>query len=178
MNVIKKRLSPLAIVFIAIAAVLALSSTANAQSTSTVLFKYSGSLESEVGKAVTASGSNATLQPANSLNFTQRWQRENAGTNEFRFNRAGFANACLRVPSTMSSTDAGGVQIGSCSGTRAEWRRVFAAGAGDMYVNVATGHVLTPPICIIGPCSNQIGLLPRAIVGTATDVVRWTATVV
>lgn len=178
MRHIKTKLSPLAILFVAIAAVLALSSTAHAQSTSTVQMKYSGSLTSEVGKAVTAlNGGAAALQPSNTANFRQRWQRDNLGANVFRFSRFGFSNACMRVPNALAPSAGGGLELGSCSGTRAQWRREFAAGAGDMYVNVATNHVLSPEICIIGPCDNQLGLFPKSIIGSSTDIFRFTTTV-
>jgi hypothetical protein len=178
MKLIKHTLSPLAIVFIALAGVLALSSTANAQSTSTVQMKYSGTATSEVGKAVTALDTGgAGLQPLNTANFRQRWQRDNLGANVFRFDRAGFSNACLRVPNSLAPSAGGTIEVGSCSGTRAQWRRQFAAGAGDIYVNVGTGHVLSPELCIAGPCSGRIGVLPSSIVGGATDLFRWTTTI-
>ena len=153
MKYILHRLSPLAVVFVALAGVLALSSTANAQSTAPVQIKsvaQSGAISNLPG--------GLAIAPDNNSDFRQRWDRELVSSGVFRFKLQG-TNACLRVAAGVAPSALGGVALGSCSGTGAQWRRTASPGVGDFYVNVASGHAIAPDFCF-GVCRGRVTAVP------------------
>jgi hypothetical protein len=167
-----RRIHVLLAAFASLCAVLALSSSANAQSVTLGQLKS----VSTSGNAVTALPTGVpAVRPDNDADFRQHWDRELVSTSVFRFSRQGFFNACLRVPDTAKSTDFTAIAIGSCSGTRAQWRRTPAPGTGDYYVNVATAQVMAPDLCIF---TCQDGLVawpgPTSTYDSATPLMNWT----
>jgi hypothetical protein len=154
-----RRITLLACAATALCAALALSATANAQSTTL------GQLKSVVyggEQAVTALPSGPTVRPADAADFRQHWDRDLVATNVFRFQRQGF-NACLRVPDTVAANQIAAVAVASCSGTRAQWRRTFSPGTGDLYVNVATGHRMAPVLYFDNTVQDTIAAVPGSI---------------
>jgi hypothetical protein len=154
----KRILSPLALVFVALTAVLALSTSANAQSTNTVQVKS--------GTNAKLALNNKTLRMVPDFNndFQQRWTREKVTSTTFRLARAGSVS-CLRVAAGVPSNNVASLTFGSCSGARAQWRLVAAAGAGDLLVNVETNHAMIQGLCFAGACTNQAIGVPRADAG-------------
>ena len=173
MNAIKylRRLSPLAVTFVALAAVLALTPSAHAQSSQAGQLEAVGLAPGYSAKAIAPNF--VSLEPTNPADFTQRWERVKVSTDTFRFTRFGFLN-CIRVPAGLASSQIAAVERGNCSGTLAQWRRVGIAGAGDLYVNVATGHYLSPPICLF-TCDNRVLALDKgtAEFGLGLPLLRW-----
>ena len=122
MNHILKRISPLAILFVAIAGILAFSSAANAQSTSRVQVK-SGT---NPGLALTANG--LRMVADNNNDFAQRWDREAVTSSTFRSSAAAPAAACGSRPAprappawraSCSAAATARGRSGSASGRRA-----------------------------------------------------------
>lgn len=160
-----KRITFLAFAATALCAALVMSSTANAQSTTLGQVKsvVYAEFPTADGQAVTALPTGPSVRPTNDADFRQRWDRELVTTNVFRFRRQGF-NACLRVPDAVSANQFAAVAVASCSGTRAQWRRTFSPGTGDLYVNVATGHKMAPVLCFDNTCQDNLGAMPGSIV--------------
>jgi hypothetical protein len=154
----KRILSPLALVFIALAAALALSPSANAQSTNTVQVKS--------GTNAKLALNNKTLRMVTDFNndFQQRWTREKVTSTTFTLSRAGSLS-CLRVAAGASSSSVASLTFGSCSGARAQWKLLAASGAGDLLVNVETNHAMIQGLCFAGSCTNSAVGVPRADVG-------------
>lgn len=166
-----RRLHLLLAALASLCAVLALSATANAQSTTLGQLKS----VSNSGDAVTALPTGVpAVRPDNDADFRQHWHRDLVSTNVFRFQRQGFINACLRVPDTATTTDFSPIAIGSCSGTRAQWRRTFAAGTGDHYVNVATGQVMAPDFCFITCHGGLVAWAGPASTYDGATLMNWT----
>ncbi len=168
-----RRISPLAVIFVALAAVLALTPSAHAQSTATVKLQASGLDPSlSLVAAATPSGG-TTVELNNDASFFQRFTRQSVNSSVFRFSRLGV-NVCLRVPDTLSPAADGNVVLGSCNGTRAQWRQVSTPGVGDVYTNVATVHHMSPPLCLINPCNRSIRAVPAASVPyIGATLMRW-----
>ena len=77
----------------------------------------------------------------------------------FGFQRQGF-NACLRVPDSVGVNQIAAIAVASCSGTRAQWRRTFSPGSGELDVTVATGHRLAPVLFSDNTSQDIIGAMP------------------
>ncbi len=159
MNHILKRISPLAIIFVALAGILTFSSAANAQSTSRVQVKAG----TNPGLALTANG--LRMVADNNNDFAQRWDREAVTSSTFRLVRGG-TRSCLRVAAGASTTTSvASIVLGNCNGARAQWKRVGAPGVGDLLVNVETNHALIQRLCFGGSCTSGIVGVPRADAG-------------
>jgi hypothetical protein len=166
-----RRLSPLAILLVAITAVLALSPSAHAQSTATVQMHAFGTGTPSLAARAEIDGT-IRFKPDNNNDFRQRWNRETVQSGVFRFSRAGVLNACMRPPTGLSPANSGPIVLGSCSGTAAQWSRVAVAGPGDYYVNRATGHHLATDLCISEFCSDQLFAMQSSLVPFVPDVPR------
>jgi hypothetical protein len=153
MNAIKhlKRVSPLAAVFVALAVVLALTPSAHAQSTLTGQLDSTGLAP---GYSASAAPPAVSLQLDNEADFNQRWQRVTVTPSVFRFTRAGQVS-CMRSPEFLPADQSAAIVLGGCLGYHAQWRQISVPGVGDAYVNVATGHYLSPPICLF-TCDNRL----------------------
>jgi hypothetical protein len=154
-----RRISPLALILIALAAVLALTPAAHAQSTQSVQLKR------DTGLAATALP-DGTIGWAvdNNADFKQRWTKQLVSSpNIYRFSRAGFVNACIKVPDNLSSNLSDTIKLGSCSGPRALWRESSAPGGKKIYRNPSTGHYMVPGICF-GLCVEKMDAVDRQTV--------------
>ena len=101
MNAIKslRRVSPLAIIFVALAEDLALTPSAHAQSSLATQLEPLVMWPGYAAKA-TPTGE-VVVAPDNDADFTQRWERVTVNSSTFRFSRFGF-NSCIRVPAGLS----------------------------------------------------------------------------
>jgi hypothetical protein len=164
-----RRISPLAAVFVALAVVLALTPSAHAQSTATVKLKATGLDPSGSLVAAATPRGETTIELNSEPSFFQRWTRDSLSNGNSRFSRLGFLNACMRIPDSLSPTTHGVIVLGSCSGTRAEWRRI-----NGNYINAATGHYMSPPLCLINPCDHRLQAFPAAAVPhVGASLMRW-----
>jgi hypothetical protein len=163
-----RRISPLAVMFVALAAVLALTPSAHAQSTATVKLQASGLDPSLSLVAAATPGGETTVELNSEPSYFQRWARQSTSTGTYRFSRLGF-NVCLRVPDGLSAATHGAVVLGNCSGTRAQWRRI-----NGNYINAATGHYMSPPLCLINPCDHRLQAFPAEDVPfVGASLMRW-----
>jgi hypothetical protein len=157
-----RRISPLALILVALAAVLALTPAAHAQSTQTVQLKR------DTGLAATALP-DGTIGFAvdNNNDFKQKWTKTlvNSQTKEYRFSRFGFVNGCIKVPDNLSSQLSDTIKLGSCSGPRALWRETSAPGGKKVYRNPQTGHYMVPGICFgIPGCVEKMDAVDKQTV--------------
>jgi hypothetical protein len=153
---------------IALFAAFALTSTAaHAQSTATVQIKPVGSApQNAIGLLPDFS---AVLQPDNDANFRQQWTRTTVATSTYTF-ESRLGTTCLKVRDTTSTSAFDTVALGNCNSARARWRRQSNPGTGDVLVNAATGHVLSPPLCLgDGPCDPRVRVFPGNLVPLPTD---------
>src|SRR5688572_28836463 len=99
-----RRISPLALILVALAAVLALSPAAHAQSTQTVMLHPSG-LDPSMSATARTDGT-VGFAKTNKNDFRQRWLREKISVSpaKYRFVSA-VTNQCMRVPTGLSVKD-------------------------------------------------------------------------
>jgi hypothetical protein len=103
----------------------------------------------------------AVLQPDDEANFRQQWRRTTFSDGTFTLESRAIVARCLKPRETLAPTANDQVVLGSCSDLRARWRKEFAPGPGDLYVNVQTNHVLTPALCLI-QCDARVRVFPRS----------------
>ncbi|HEX6020535.1 MAG TPA: hypothetical protein VFZ00_00975 [Solirubrobacter sp.] len=167
-----RRLSPLALILIALTALLAPTPSARAQSSVPVQIRAHGTGDPSLAARAEFDGK-VRFKADNNNDFRQRWQREQVTTGVFRFALAG-TNSCIRIPNTLPAGDVAEIAVGSCSGTGAQWRRVAVSGPGDYYRNVATSHHLSTDLCIFETCSDKMFAMPGEWTSFLPDLPRIT----
>ena len=103
----------------------------------------------------------AVLQPDDESNFRQQWRRTTFSDGTFTLESRAIVARCLKPRETLAPTANDHIVLGNCSDARARWRKEFAPGPGDLYVNVETNHVLTPALCLI-QCDPRVRVFPAA----------------
>jgi hypothetical protein len=166
-----RRISPLALVLVALAAVLALTPAAHAQSTQTVMLHPNAP---DTSRAATArTDGTVGLVKANKNDFRQRWLREKISVSpvKYRFVNA-VTNQCMRVPTGLAINASDSVVLGSCSGLNAQWRP-----SGQRYI-AGTGHYMAAGFCLGTPgCVERIDAMQPDFLSIFEPLTRWSVTI-
>jgi hypothetical protein len=162
-----RRISPLALILVALAAVLALSPAAQAQSTQPVMLHPIG-LDPSLSATARTDGT-VGFAKTNKSDFRQRWQREKISVSPVRYRFvSAVTNQCMRVPTGLPANATNSVVLGSCSGLNAQWRP-----SGQRYI-AATGHYMAAGFCLGTPgCVERVDAMQPDFFTIFEPLTRW-----
>ena len=157
-----RRISPLAIIFIALAAVLAL----HRRHTPRATWRLSSSRPDVAGYAAKATASGEVVVAPRRADFTQRRTRHGCFDVPLQ---PGRLQRCIRPPAGLSPDS--GAPVRSAAARYARPVARASTLVGDGYTNVATGHYLTPPLCLF--IDPRVRAQADVENGLGLDLVRW-----